>query len=741
MDTSGRDSTAFEQDIIMAEASWSSAPLLLDDFVPAMSNDEYPVFWSNSSTFDPYFSEDSIIERNLPQDSLQPSLFDDIGSSTSQYSSFLAPGALSSPENPTQRARRTTINRRQKGILTDWIARSPEPYPSREDKVGLATVTGLSVDQVSGWFTRIRQRGLLRVQSNAPAADPNAITRSADETPETRTESEPEGLPENLRSSGYPVALGENPCSSLDYRWLRCTSLPPRSQEPLSSPFERARSLPYIFTLAIINPYPSSSSEVSQGRLSLEVAAPTHKSNDFKGRNQNVEAQPPTCRSVQGLTYPLIKPISTSNFVEAWIEDVAHHSTFITQDLPEIICCSPSVESHDLNTSTQRPLFREVSSTGLQKSIAYDQGPLPHIQTLALRRKYTACMRCEVKKIYCTVEGNYRNSAAGECTTCLGLGLVCVFNDEQHAVPQYSHNENRFDAMSSAGSSASSACSAASYMSFGPRKGRRVAFEKPSQHDSASAPLPSITVDAITTFMRQQIGSSQKRKAQSPLGNDRNKSQSCIYCDKWIVESEMEAHVSKLHTRLYACTFCCRSFGSYYAWKRHEESAHVPQFTWICSPGMMRGEITSSECPVCIFSPTDMTHIPQPPCLHRFNDCWQKPTIERTFYWLDTFKQHLHTVHFKNHPSGLESIDCYVDIEKCKETSKAITPDILTCHFCGFKSGTWIDRARHIKKHFDIGETIELWILGGPYVLNLDGSTINQTSAERWQSNLSKWIS
>ncbi|KAI1308080.1 hypothetical protein F5Y03DRAFT_351136 [Xylaria venustula] len=759
MDTSDRNPAASEKDTIMADESWSSVPLLLDNFIPTMPNHEYPGFWSSSSPFDPYFSEDPIMERNQPQDLLQLSLFDEMVIPTSPCSATmhdldveidsaldwmnveapfdsiggipehrplvdsdelsLAPGALRGSENPTQRARRTTINQRQKEILTDWIARNPEPYPSREEKVSLAIATGLSVHQVSGWFTRTRQRGLSRMRSNAQAPNPSGITTSP-MTLELRPNGQPIGLPESLQSSGNPVAFGENPCFSLDHFWSRCTSLPPRSQRRLSGTLKRARSLPHIFTLDIVNPDTSALSQVSQGRMSLDVAAPTHESGDFKGGKLNVEAQPLTCQSVQGLTYPLLKPVSTSTFVKAWIEDVALYGAPIPHDLVEIT----SIESHDFNASTQGPLVTEESATGFRNSTAYDQEPLRHIQTVPLPIKSADCMNCRAKKIRCDFD---TRSGAG-CTSCLHWGLVCVSTMGNVTTSQieaarllqrgtplhtpHSQSSNPFDAMSNADSSADSACSAASYMSLGPRKGRRVAFQKYLQEDlDRSLPTPPLHL---------------------------SRKHSCIYCGEQISKSQMDAHVFEHHVQRYACTFCRRGFGSFYAWKRHEESVHVPQFTWICSPDMMRIETTSSKCPVCMYLRLDMAHSAQLPCVHGFHDCWQKSAIERTFYRLDAFKQHLHTVHFKNRLMDLESIDYHVKIEKCKGRTKAVTPDKLKCQFCGFASETWTGRTRHIARHFENGETMKLWIPGGPYALNMDGSTMNQTSAERHQFNWSR---
>ncbi|KAI0141530.1 hypothetical protein GGR57DRAFT_405786 [Xylariaceae sp. FL1272] len=81
-----------------------------------------------------------------------------------------------SSEGPPKKVHRLAIDERQKDILTTWIAGNPEPYPSRKEKITLASSTGLSVDQISGWFTRTRQRALKRVEPAALEMPPATTT-------------------------------------------------------------------------------------------------------------------------------------------------------------------------------------------------------------------------------------------------------------------------------------------------------------------------------------------------------------------------------------------------------------------------------------------------------------------------------------------------------------------------------------------------------------------------------------
>ncbi|KAI0861602.1 hypothetical protein F4860DRAFT_475620 [Xylaria cubensis] len=791
MDNWEKDLAACEQDVVMTDSWWPSTPPLLS--VPIMSSNEGLGYWDSPSTVDPFFFGDVGTARNVPRDFVQ-SPTGDIGIPTPDFEaifhhsdadidlafdwvdfdiplhsvdgiveprSFIdnnmlspASGALRSPGNPTTRIRRTALNQRQKGILADWVARNSKPYPSKEDKANLATATGLSVKQISGWFARTRQRALPRVQSHATVATQSGISSSV--TREKCTKNQSIGLLGDLESYGRPNLAG----AVLGLHWSRCTSLPPQPKRSFARTFpKRARSLPHIFTLDLIHPCTSNLSQLSQGRLSLDVAAPTHKSESNK---LDCGAQPLTRRVVQDPIYPL-KPISNLNFIEAWIQDVARYVAPIDDPL-EIKRFSPSVESYDINNSqnteetpqTPTVFSQEEQTAGLQMSTADNQVPLQAIQDtkhIARQRRSIACRYCRRRKIRCS---GYSDSPEKRCKNCIKMKLECVFepisvtkstafiplsslgngalqSDQGdagyvlNAAPQSSQNKKAFDTMSSAGSSAGSVGSASSYMSFGPRKGRRVAFRKPSLGDSNPHTL---SPGFATSF--------QTPKDHSPANDDGYQivSETTEYHDHDKPFSENENN-GPVPTRHYWCTFCHQSFSRYFTWKRHEESAHVPQFTWICRPDIFCIKRTGSECSLCVSSSSNMEYTSQRPCPHRFQECWQKPDLERTFYRQDTFVQHLHSVHFKDDPIRSHIIHDHVNIDNCKQSFREMDADELICHFCGFDCRTWNERAQHIRKHFENGETMGLWIPGGPYALNRDGSTPSRSPAQRRQYNMS----
>lgn len=198
---------------------------------------------------------------------------------------------------------------------------------------------------------------------------------------------------------------------------------------------------------------------------------------------------------------------------------------------------------------------------------------------------------------------------------------------------QYSQHENRFDAISSAGSSAGSIASAASYMSFGPRKGRRAAFQN-TVHNGQKSPY---------TFDPEMEEVLSRRMTDGNTGNK---------IDQTIPITSEDTYEPPTQGQLYQCTFCRQCFSRFFTWKRHEESAHIAPNTWTCRPSMFQIESNGSGCPVCTFLSSNVDGSPELPCQHRFQECWQKQETERVFYRRDTFKQHLRSVHFKDSEGG-----------------------------------------------------------------------------------------
>ncbi|KAI0537488.1 hypothetical protein GGR58DRAFT_347546 [Xylaria digitata] len=156
------------------------------------------------------------------------------------------------PEPPVIRARRTVLSVAQKTVLENWILDHADPYPTRQDKEELSQLTGLSIAQISSWFSRTRQRKLERV-SYADA----------------RAKRAPEEAEGHLDSWVLPEKLlcGQG-------NWVNGGSLPSRPSSPVWNRLinRRSRSLPSRYTLRNIRYLVRNKSRVSYNEeISLNV--------------------------------------------------------------------------------------------------------------------------------------------------------------------------------------------------------------------------------------------------------------------------------------------------------------------------------------------------------------------------------------------------------------------------------------------------------------------------------------
>jgi hypothetical protein len=100
---------------------------------------------------------------------------------------------------------------------------------------------------------------------------------------------------------------------------------------------------------------------------------------------------------------------------------------------------------------------------------------------------------------------------------------------------------------------------------------------------------------------------------------------------------------------------------------------------------------------------------------HKYQQCWNKPESQRTFYRRDHFVQHLHHVHFANakHPSvrvGCQArlmapeghnFGCKDLAMKWRRFGAPMKQDdpMLHCGMCGKKSKDWSERCEHVAEH------------------------------------------
>lgn len=142
----------------------------------------------------------------------------------------------------------------------------------------------------------------------------------------------------------------------------------------------------------------------------------------------------------------------------------------------------------------------------------------------------------------------------------------------------------------------------------------------------------------------------------------------------------------------FQCTFCRMSL-SEKAWRRHEETQHVPQVYWKCMA--TRSIIAHSTCAFC----GDSVELA---CLkdHRIAECLARDEKERVFHRKDNLKQHFRYFH-----------DSTLD-DRVARAWEFRTEDALrswTCGFCGVVLEDWNARQVHIAEHFRKGDTMKSW--------------------------------
>ena len=154
----------------------------------------------------------------------------------------------------------------------------------------------------------------------------------------------------------------------------------------------------------------------------------------------------------------------------------------------------------------------------------------------------------------------------------------------------------------------------------------------------------------------------------------------------------------------FQCTFCKMSLSSK-AWRRHEETLHVPQVYWQCMKiGPLlphRTLFLGSKCAFC-GDHVDLLCAKE----HRVTDCLHRNAEERVFYRKENLRQHIEKFHpnsrFDNHVAS--AWECKADV------SSDLSPDgTWVCGFCGKVLPDWNSRQIHIAHHFRNGSTMDSW--------------------------------
>ena len=150
----------------------------------------------------------------------------------------------------------------------------------------------------------------------------------------------------------------------------------------------------------------------------------------------------------------------------------------------------------------------------------------------------------------------------------------------------------------------------------------------------------------------------------------------------------------------FQCTFCGEPL-SRKAWKRHEETKHLPQAVWTC---MATGPVvdsvdlsTNRKMRTCAFC-GDEVEGEYCPRKHRIEEC---STEKREFNRKDKLRQHIRNFH-----PGSEFTDKIADLWKSRQS---YANKVWPCGFCQVILTDWHLRATHIEKHFLDGMTIDKW--------------------------------
>ncbi|OCL10766.1 hypothetical protein AOQ84DRAFT_208867 [Glonium stellatum] len=152
---------------------------------------------------------------------------------------------------------------------------------------------------------------------------------------------------------------------------------------------------------------------------------------------------------------------------------------------------------------------------------------------------------------------------------------------------------------------------------------------------------------------------------------------------------------------LFQCTFCLKKL-SEKAWKRHEETQHLPKTKWTCLahgshiPILQEDSITS-KCPFCYLPNPSDAHLKS---THRLDECLGKPIEDRVFYRKDHLAQHIRNVH----NGQLDSITAMFWKSEMDYANQS-----WACGFCGEHLLNWDTRARHIAVHFKNGFDMSQW--------------------------------
>jgi hypothetical protein len=184
-------------------------------------------------------------------------------------------------------------------------------------------------------------------------------------------------------------------------------------------------------------------------------------------------------------------------------------------------------------------------------------------------------------------------------------------------------------------------------------------------------------------------------------------------------QSKLNSQLPETPKPTFQCTFCHVKL-SEKAWRRHEESQHVPRRQWTCMPLEHPFLLYSyyhsgvSYCCLCNATCSGIQPEHMKICPKRASGCLARSVEERTFHRKDHLVQHLKRFH------NTTLTESQISLWEAENTQLNRQ---WGCGFCGEILPNWNERATHIAAHFRQGLDMSVW---GSSRIVFDGAGENE---------------
>ena len=613
---------------------------------------------------------------------------------------------VESEQSRSQRPRRKAFTAAQQKTLTSWFnSNIDKPYPLSTDKLGMSKSTGLSIKQISSWFSRTRQRKFSRETWQRACMDEDPVlgqgfviqdilprrttVRSNQKT--ISTPSIDSGAPGRRmrKSRSLPVIdRAKNSVHPTRFRdstgFQSCpTHTEPRSEDDYKR--EMDRNFLEIITNTSIQAAPAT--EESSRKKMAGLTRPSHRYN-YQLRGEAEEAA----------------IFCQVDRIPDWLSKLP--STFEEEDTIENCHLNPdsrestAIQREDVYNSWQQALCRLENSRDAvddSKLDIFNRFQPFHPEPLAAvgeSRRRRSCSNSVASS---------RDSRKGRL-----FRKPIRFDNSSRVFELKQDNDRSFTGLTGllaeTDAAADSSILHLGMGQIGNLVGPSDAHDARDGTASRDLGLSLESNQDITTRMPRSklcdppgiaMGSKCETRAKSCRGTKR-----------------------KRRKVQYYCTFCHTTpFDTRYLWRRHEEAVHVPQKLWICGPSENGSSSVNELMAVeSIYAPTkamidelsydnkgDMNNPTAFQHMSTFLACWVGPVEGRTFHRKDSLAQHIRLVHFGG--AAFDTKKLSPDYWSNNIQTSPYSP-VLKCGFCHQQMQDWESRVDHIAAHFE-AETYE----------------------------------